>query len=284
MTATLMSDLSITVSQRRWACVLDPTLALSEYGLPLVKQLGEFMELWIVREFWHILDNPHFYLQQPLQRLGLHNSALSPDPSNGVSQQIVRSLHAWEQLRTSSDRHTWKIYFLADVLGESCVPPGADTDLIWRWESLAQSLDQQIQNQPDAILAFRDLAALAAARPACILTHRSTAEAAQNLPPGICAVFEQCGIPCHEVTATDAIAAIERDHFRNLFIHAGLAKYLWAGFCPIVLHLVVPAATSLSVQPNWADSYAFSESEEFSDFPDILNNLWEGVQGFWYAI
>lgn len=32
-------DLSVTISQRRWACVLDPTLAFSSYGLPLVKQL-----------------------------------------------------------------------------------------------------------------------------------------------------------------------------------------------------------------------------------------------------
>ena len=59
MTA-LFPDLSVTVSQRRWACVLDPILALSEYGLPLVKQLGKVMDLWVVREFWHISTTPTF--------------------------------------------------------------------------------------------------------------------------------------------------------------------------------------------------------------------------------
>jgi hypothetical protein len=44
MSATLLPDFSINLNQRRWSCVLDPNLALSDYGLLLVKQLGRFLE------------------------------------------------------------------------------------------------------------------------------------------------------------------------------------------------------------------------------------------------
>ncbi|MBD0337204.1 MAG: hypothetical protein ICV62_17080, partial [Cyanobacteria bacterium Co-bin13] len=91
MTGTLVSDFSITLNQRRWACVLDPALALSDYGLPLAKQLGELMELWIVREFWHLLDNTQFYLQQPEQLLQSAGSLFKPEQQT-LSQQVVRSL------------------------------------------------------------------------------------------------------------------------------------------------------------------------------------------------
>jgi hypothetical protein len=66
--AAVFPDLSVTISQRRWACVLDPTLTLSRFGLLFGKRLGEVMELWVVREIWHVLDNTQFYLQD--RRLG----------------------------------------------------------------------------------------------------------------------------------------------------------------------------------------------------------------------
>ena len=288
MTATLIPNFSITLNQRRWACVLDPVLALSEYGLPLVKQLGELIELWIVREFWHILDNTQFFLRQPELILGHQAATLSPQQQQTRSQQAVRALQEWERLRTTTDRHSWNINFLADVIGESCVPIGIDTDIIGRWESLAQSLDAQLDRQPiqpDTLtLAYRDLAALAAARPACVLTHRSVAEVSQNLPPGICLTLEQWGIPCQQIQPTNAIATIERDQFRNLLVHAGLSKLLWAGLDLVVLHLVVPAAATLSTTRNWSEEFSFPEIEDLIELEAMPLNLWEEAQGFWYAV
>lgn len=294
MTATLVSDFSVTLNQRRWACVLDPTLALSEYGLPLVKQLGELMELWIVREFWHILDNTQIYLRQPELILG-QSTGLSAQQQRSLSQQMIRTLQEWDRLRTTTDRGSWNINFLADVLGESCVPTGTDASLIWRWESLAQSLDHCLEEHLTAIdalttdtltLAFRDLAALAAARPACILTHRPATEIAQNSPPAICKTLEQWNIPCQEVALTNAIADIEREQFRNLLVHAGLSKFLWAGLNLAVLHLVVPAAAMLSTayDQNWSDEYSFPELDESIGDRATPANLWQGAQGFWYSI
>jgi hypothetical protein len=283
MTAALVPNFSITLSQRRWACVLDPTLALSSYGLPLVKQLGELMELWIVRELWHILDNPNFYLHQP--QAVLSSETTFPLQHSPVSHQLVQTLKEWNRLRTTTDRNSWNIHFLADVIGESYVPTGIDTDIIWRWESLAQSLDTCLEAQtakPDSLtLAFRDLAALAVARPACILTHHTKEEV-----PVICKVLEQWGIACRQVQLTDAIADIEREQFRSLLVHAGLAKFLWAGLDLAVLHLVVPAAATLNAtqDQDWSDEYAFSEIAGLTVAQRPAANLWEGAQGFWYSI
>ncbi len=41
--AAVLPDLAVTITQRRWACVLDPTLALSPLGLPLVRRLCHSM-------------------------------------------------------------------------------------------------------------------------------------------------------------------------------------------------------------------------------------------------
>jgi hypothetical protein len=283
MTATLIPDLSITLNQRRWVCVLDPTLALSNYGLPLVKQLGGLMELWIVRELWHILDNPRFYLNQPELVSNRSDSNLAVQPQR-PSPQMIQSLKEWERLRTMTDRNSWNVHFLADVMGESCVPAGIDNDIIWRWESLAQSLDARFDPQitkPDTLtLAYRDLAALAAARPACILTQHSDGQ-----PPVICQTLEQWGIPCEQVEASDAIVDIEREQFRNLLVHAGLSKFVWAGVNLAVVHLVVPAAAAINATPQWEDELSFAPLDETGVLaPIATDSLWNEARGFWYVV
>lgn len=289
MTGTLVSDVAITFTKQRWACVLDPALALSVYGLPLVKQLSERMELWIVREFWHMLDNPQFYVEQPETLLGKDLEALSPAARQQVSQQMLRSLQEWERLRLRVDPTTRNINFLADVIGESCVPVGVDDDLIWRWESLAQSLDncmgEPFTKADTLTLAYRDLAALAAARPACILTHRSTEAAQFNVPPTICGPLQQWGIASQEVKADDKILAAERAYLCEILVHAGLSKLLWSGLNLIVLHLMVPAAATISQNSQWDNNLAFSELDEPSNSTPIeAMNLWQDAQGFWYAM
>ncbi|MBD2108949.1 hypothetical protein [Nodosilinea sp. FACHB-13] len=287
MTGTLVSDVSITLTQRRWACVLDPALALSIYGLPLVKQLSELMELWIVREFWHMLDNPQFYVEQPEALLGKQIEVLPPTERQEVSQQMLRSLQEWERLRLRVDPTTRNINFLADVIGESFVPAGADSDLIWRWESLAQSLDGQIGEQlarDDVLtLAYRDLAALAAARPACILTHRTTAELAQNQPPRVCSTLTKWGIACQEIGFDNVMADIEQNYFRSVLVHAGVSKFLWSGLNLSIIHLVVPAAATLGTTQNWSESLPFTALES-SEFLEPSIDLWQGAQGFWYSL
>ncbi|MDF5708725.1 MAG: hypothetical protein PUP90_13950 [Nostoc sp. S4] len=61
----LLLKSSSRLCQAQMICIIDPALALSVHGVPLIQQLGEVMELWVVRELWHILDNSNFYLHHP---------------------------------------------------------------------------------------------------------------------------------------------------------------------------------------------------------------------------
>ena len=97
---TGVCDLTVTLQQRRPACVLDPALILSPYGLAL-SRLGEVVELWVGRELWHMLDNTHFYTQQP--SLLVDTTTRSTDDAL-ASQEALQALLGWEQWRLETIR------------------------------------------------------------------------------------------------------------------------------------------------------------------------------------
>ena len=288
MTA-LFPDLSVTFSPRRWTCVLDPTLALSEYGLPLVKQLGEVMDLWVVREFWHILDNTYFYWQQPdlatdAEREVGRATAVQPR----LSRQALCTLKEWERLRMETDLGSLNLFWIGDSIGESFLSKETDASVVGRWEVFARSLENQQNGQRDTsellTSAFRDAAALTAALDsAFVLTYRSPEDIARNLPPAICSSLISWGVPCQEVEKTDAIASLERDYLLQLLIQSGLAKFLWTGLHLTVLHLVVPHAAAISYPADWTEEFSLSELETWQKLPES-ENFWEVAQGFWYEI
>src|SRR5262245_46817207 len=113
----LFPDLSLTLSQRRRPCVLDPELMLSRFGLPLIRRLGDLMELWMVRELWHVLDNSQFYLEQPqsLFRTSVdeRTATLRLIPSR---DEISTAMKAWEHIRMENDLSGLKLYWIGDGL------------------------------------------------------------------------------------------------------------------------------------------------------------------------
>lgn len=271
MTATLLPDFTITCTSRRRACVIDPMLALSIYGLPIAKQLGEWLELWVVREFWHLLEGS--------------------DPARFVQPRLTpsmeRALQEWERLRQHVDSQHRPVNVLADVLGDSTLPAGVDPDLIWRWESLAQALDRLLEAQGlriDApVMACRDLVALAAARSACILTLRSPTEA--QAPPSLCQSLQKWGITCMAVPLANELRCTDAAALRHLFVHAGLASLLWAGMDLCVVHLFVPTASTLGSSQPWPDyGLPLEPMGEESEAPIATDRLWEGARAFWYPL
>lgn len=267
-----LPTLSVKFSQQHRTCILDPTLALSRYGLPLVKQLGTVMELWLGREFWRILDNTQFYLQHP-ELLLLNNAvpANTLDRSSPILQDIIRSLQEWEQIRRETDLVNLQLFWVGDRSSESWLPRGIEPEIIWRYEALARSLDSQIVRELDAsetlASVFCDTAALAATLGSSfILTHQSLQESTDSRLPGICSKLESWGIPCQVVTLQDEMVTIERDYLRQLFVQLGLSKFCWAGLRLNVFHLLVPLAPQSS---------SFHNSE---------TNFWEGSHGFWYQL
>lgn len=268
MNTASLSEWRISYSGHKPACILDSELACSIYGLPVAKQLGSWLELWIVRDLWHLLE------PGPRKRL--------PSSQPELTQ---RTLREWERLRQHIEPRQRPVHVLADALGESSLPPGCDPDLLWRWEQLARGLDERSPTQLGATretdIAVRDLLALAAARSAVILTLRSTDD--RHGQPSLCKELESRGIPCTHVPVLDPLSQCEAMTLRGLFVHANLSSLLWAGMDLCILHLFVPMAATLSPTQAW-DDYPTTFEEDGEDQPFDLDVIWGGAQAFWYAL
>ena len=102
------------LSDRRWICVIDPALALSQYGVSLITQLSSVLELWVVRELWHILDNVDLYLQRPKLITPKGSPfAKTLEQERRSLEETFLALKAWEQFRIGTEFGRIK-YFLAE--------------------------------------------------------------------------------------------------------------------------------------------------------------------------
>jgi hypothetical protein len=284
--ATLFPDLSIMVSPPRWVCVLDPSLVLSHYGLSVAKHLGDVMEVWVVRELWHMLDNMQFYVQRPESVLVGTPSERSPDRELMARREVIQSLYDWKNARMTTNPGNLNLFWIGDRPDESFLPKNCDPLLIRRWEALAQSLDTRLNHSANDSLAaaFRDTAALATSLDsALILTYQSTTEAECNATPQICIALESWGIPCQAVDPLDAIVTIERDSLRQIVVQTGLSKFVWAGLHLAVLHLVLPDVSTRCNHTQQQSGYApYPDSD--TNHALSLSNLWKGAKGFWYCV
>ena len=290
---SLSPQISINLNQHRLTCILEPSLALTHYGLPLAKNLGNFLELWVVREFWQILDNIYFYQQHPESLVLKTTMERAPTVQAASHQEVIQTLKDWESFRIATVPAKLNLFWIGEKPSESFLPSNADPQLIYHWESLARSLDNQLERNSvthnTLTSAFRDTAALAAAlRSAFILTCQSPAKQNTNLPPEICTALENWGIPCQEIDSHDPIATIERENLLHLIIQAGLSKFLWAGLNLAVLHLVVPSASLLRYGTEAIQKTQSSQmqgcTEESALTSNLSPNLWEGTRGFWYRV
>jgi len=274
-------DFSINISHRRLACVLDPMLALSRYGLPLLGRLGVAMEVWVARELWHILDNTHFYLEHPGELLAYEHQADRSD----LEPALIRTLLDWERIRLENDPARQQCYWIGDSPLESFLPEGIEADMVWRYEMLSAALDQRLADQISPLpAACRDTASMAVCLPsALVLTYMPPHRAEER--PTICAVLEQAGIHCREIQADDPWRLKESDLIRQLFVQVGLGKWIWSGLRLAVLHLAAPAACSIETPSR--DELEFTEyAGERMDFtkPLVGNDYWCEAQGFWYPL
>jgi hypothetical protein len=279
-------DLSLTLSHRRRACVLDPGLVLCRFGLPLIRRLGDLAELWMPRELWHILDNSQFYLEQPESLCQVDGGERHDELRwSSARKEIVAAIKLWERIRLESDLSGLKVFWIGDGLSESLVPPGTSADLIWRYESFAQSLDRHLKSIGPIACAARDTAALAAALgTAFILTYRTPESVETDSAPDICKAFAY-HMSCELVAKADPIAAIESEYLRHLLVYSSAADLLWSGLNLAVLHLVLPSAASLYVAspPTLSDDLAEVELALPAEI-GAGADLWDGARAFWYPL
>ncbi|MGK7912436.1 MAG: hypothetical protein AB4050_13300 [Synechococcus sp.] len=295
---SLFPTISLTFSQRQRVCVLDPVLLLCDRGLEalfLTKNLSTLMELWVVRELWHILDNTLFYIEH------IPDVSLPVAPADRASAPKFdeRAINAWEQLRLKTDLAGLNIFWMGDSAGQSCLPKwikeGVNPEeTIARYELLARSLDSHLSEseirQP-LHAACRDAIALAATLgSATILTYRPTSGNSSYIVD----CLERWGIGCHQQPDSDPIVAIERQHLQHLFVHAGVSQLLWSDLDLVVLHLIVPAALHPSVLQSCSEAGDPDDREDFEHPWTLLEDdrssqlvdidLWQQARGYWYPI
>lgn len=284
----IQAESLLQMNQQCPRCVIDPALALSPSGLLLYKNLGEVMELWIVRELWYILDNINLYLQRPeLVVPRVNTSSTTLFEKRTFLEQTLWCLKEWEKVRGEKNLNSLNLYWLGDNLRDSLIPKEREPEIFSHWESLARSLDSKINQFPptnDVLsLAFRDAVALAASLgSAFILTYQLREDYEKNIPPDICKALASWDIPCQNVTEKDPIVALERQYLRQVFVSAGLAELFWADIHIVVLHLVVPAASPQTKLAKHRVIQKFSHRDIQNLEP--LDYLWTNIQGFWYQI
>lgn len=281
--ATVLPDLSLTITHRRWACVLDPTLALSPLGLPLVRRLCHGMEMWLVRELWHILDDSQYYLRRPdaLWEGEVGAGVIAGAGEDLRVQQVLRTLGGWEQIRLCTDLSGLKCCWIGDGLAESLIPEDRDAGLCARYEWLSALLDARIDARGTLANCFRDVAALAAAlETALVLTQVIDEE-----PPAIGRALLRWGVPCRQISNDDRLCALESAGLSQVLVQAGVAKLAWAGLRLAVLHVVapgalaaVPLAPELGVAGDGEDEGYVGADEDADADP------WLDAQAFWYPL
>lgn len=274
-------------NQQRPRCVIDPALALSPSGLLLYKNLGEAMELWVVRELWYILDNINLYLQRPelvIPRINASEKTLF-EKRNSL-EETLWSLKEWEKVRGATDLSRLNLFWLGDNLRESLLPKDREPEIFSYWEFLARSLDNQIDKIPtnDVLtLAFRDaVALLATLGSAFILTYQLPSDYEKNLPPDICKALETWNIPCKYLTEKDPVVILEREYLSELITNSGLAKPFWADIHIVILHLVFPYGLPRTELKNNLITNQFSSQEIQCIEPE--NYLWTNIEAFWYQL
>lgn len=236
----LDQELEVSVRARRWACVVDPLLALSTpLGAQLVQRLAAVVELWMVRGFWQALDSSEYYRRDPLAFWPPAARAALPPETAG---DVAHALRFWEDLRARNDMACCGMHWISDNLSESALPDGAPANLLERYESLHQGLAQRADPRLEAtetaafFCAMDTLALAAALGPARILTLAPGDPRA--CLPAVCQVLE---LP-FDAPAASRLAAAERRHFGELVVHAGATGLAWAAPPLALAYPVLPVA------------------------------------------
>ena len=132
------ADLSLTVSQRKLACVLDPALVLCHAQGPILAlRLTQVLEPWLTRSFWQVIDASELLLNRLDCDVDCANSGegLQPDAT---------ALSAWIAMRDETDAGSWPMRWVDENLARSQVRDAAEPDVVDRYEQLAEALAERV--------------------------------------------------------------------------------------------------------------------------------------------
>lgn len=128
------ADVSVAVSRRKLACVLDPVLLLSHAASPRVAlRLAQTLEPWLTRSLWQTLDASELLLDR-----------LANDPQPLLSAAAITALC---DLRASRDACSLPFRWIGDRLPESVLGDSAEPADVEQYEWLAGALQARWQRQ-----------------------------------------------------------------------------------------------------------------------------------------
>ncbi|GAB3352590.1 hypothetical protein [Lysobacter tyrosinilyticus] len=261
-------ELEVSVRAKRWACVVDPMLALAgPVSAQLVQRLAAVVELWMVRGFWQALDSSEYYRRDPL---AFWPSALHGGLPASAGDRVVQALRFWEDLRAHNDLAGSGLNWVSDSLSESALPDGAPSNLIDRYEALHQGLAQRADPHLEAtetagFFSGMDTLALAAALgPARILTLAPQHPCA--CLPSVCSMLRLPFSPAPK--NGEHLADAERKQLGDLIVHAGATGLAWASPPLALAYTVLPGA--LLQVPEVEDYARHPVAESLSTVPYAL--------------
>jgi hypothetical protein len=265
-----------------WSCVLDPAIALSHHGVLIAEGMSKEIELWVVQEFWNIINDADFYSA----RTELIAPQTIAEKKPAVAAEVVWSLREWEKTKQGKDLAKLGMYWLGDNLQESLMPEDKPVDFFRQWQASASALDrynQQTQQDDNILnLAFRDTIALAASlKSAFVLTYRPSTDSTDS-SPAICKVLENWGISCQIKNQRNPIVVMERQYIRQLIVRAGLGKLLLAGVNLVAFHLVIPPVPTTTNLFHHSSLLAFEQNNDYEQDQDSY--FWNNVKGVWYYL
>lgn len=279
-----LPDLSVHISRRTLRCVPDPLLCLSRDGAAFICGLTAYAEVWLVSEFLNILDNSIHYMRRPEDLTKAMGEHLDPE-------EVRDALRIWHRHRDEGGSIGGPHYWVRDALRESRLPVGMDESVLWRWESMAETLDGRLSSAletrgtglaPWHEVASRDAAALSAVLHDSILLC-SRDPKARELSPMLCGHLEAWRLPCRRLEIWDDMVSLERGFLLQLLVESGLAGFVWGGLRLAVVHFIVPGNFRTRAGPGEAsmdDDVDYLGQEE----PQVTKGAWDDARAFWYDL
>jgi hypothetical protein len=260
-------DWSVSVRQRRAACVLDPTLLLCHAAGPaLALGLARVVEPWLTRSFWQLIDASELLLAPRPE--GSRN--LAPHDAGGHwLQPSEPALRDWIALRDGTDAGSWPLRWVGDCLAESQVQGDAQVDVLDRYELLSEALGRRAAGDGthrigagfDALMAGLDAASLSATLAGAMLLG----PAGHAAGPWPVQALLQTGIAAQRLDPlpAESIFSAERTMLRQSLASAGLAVLIECLPPLAVLHVQIDA----SGEPATADG-----------------DPWAAARAWWYRL
>ena len=284
--------------------MLDSDLALHELGLLLASRICNEFDLWLVREFWEILDSTEAYLEHPEWLRPSASSSRGPEGNTQHKADLTGIFAQWETWRLERDLAGLKFYWIGDAMRESLLPKDIENNVVHRYQVLASSLDARIArlnlptagkgigNEPERrpydtlTECFRDAVALAAAlthQQGFILTHTGEERVSGKVDPkpAICRYLESWGIRC--APAANGKISMGAAYLAPILTGTGVCELLWAGLNLSAVHLVVPKATIIPPARNddgiYLEDFPLGEGKDPGD-----TDWWHNAGAFYYSL